>query len=504
VTITSDQIVLSESEVMADTDDGGGRMSGRIVASGEINNTFPDISRIDRVYGRVNLRKLFLAINAANQDTLLGAHTILSQRAKDPNVHVLLFDTGSHTDRRAEAQDRIESYVVPSSEASFWLWGKQLEGQRAIQALSYTTNRQDPEPGQIFVLDDGQNSQFVRVTGVDMKEQTFTIDRGSSGFYNFRLKTYVIELAQPLTHEFVGGVPHPTGNTRDEMKILKTQIADAAKYMGASPLAAPAVVGDRTITVENVYSPLVPSAQSENAITDQQAGAQAAIIRPASNSTISVTASNVTTDANGAGLYFAGRAITPGTLQITGQNGDYTDDGGKLKHVGGSNYLDVENSVVDYFNGEIRAFYNSGGSASRSVTIGFTPGAPVLQQSKQGKLEVNQQTRSLTWVFQADPKPAPTTLTVEFMVQGSWYLLRDTGNGELSGDGTGTVDYATGTINFTLAALPDAGTHIIVAWGEKQGVVIEAGATITDTPAVRLEIGDTINDNAWTFQPHSA
>ncbi|MBW3702595.1 hypothetical protein C2U27_20375, partial [Bacillus aerophilus] len=77
MTITSDQIVLSESEVMADTDDGGGRMSGNIVASGEVNNTFPDISRVDRVHGRVNLRKLFFAINAANQDTLLGAHTIL-------------------------------------------------------------------------------------------------------------------------------------------------------------------------------------------------------------------------------------------------------------------------------------------------------------------------------------------------------------------------------------------------------------------------------------------
>ena len=43
MTITSDQVVLSESEVMADTDDGGGRMSGRIVVSGQINNTFPDI-----------------------------------------------------------------------------------------------------------------------------------------------------------------------------------------------------------------------------------------------------------------------------------------------------------------------------------------------------------------------------------------------------------------------------------------------------------------------------
>lgn len=493
MTITSDQVVLSESEVMADTDDGGGRMSGRIVVSGQINNTFPDISRIDRVYGRVNLRKLFLAINAANQDTLLGAHTILSERPKDPNVHVLMFNTGSHTDRRTDAQDRIESYVVASNEAPFWLWGRQLAGQRAIQALAQTRNQKDPEPGQIFVLRDLANGtgQYVRVTGVEIERQTFTKDRGNS-YYNYQLKTYVIELAQPLEHDFQGSEPDPTGNLNRDMKILQTQIADAAKYYGASPLAAPAVVGDRTITVENVYAPLVPSAQSENAITDQAAGALAAIIRPASNNTITVSnISGVTTGPNGEGIYHAGRAIVPGTLQISGNNGSYVDNGGRLVHTGGSNYLDEENSVVDYVNGEIRAFY-SGGSTSRTTTLTFLPGAVVNQQTKQASLEVNQQTRSLTWVFQTEPKAAEATLTVEFRAQGSWYLLRDEGGGELTGDGTGTVDYATGTVNFTLAALPDAGTEIIIAWGEKQGTVIEAGATIPDAPTIRFEVGETV------------
>tara|TARA_R110002110_G_scaffold89071_1_gene232003 strand:- start:6764 stop:8245 length:1482 start_codon:yes stop_codon:yes gene_type:complete len=491
VTITSNQIVLAESEVMADTEDGGGRMSGRLVVSGQINNTFPDISRVDRVYGRVNLRKLYLYINAANQDTLLGAHTILSQRPKDPNVHALLFSTGSHIDRRVDAKDRIESYVVASAEAPFWVWGKQLAGQRAIQCLGFPRNQQDPEPGQIFVLNDGVNEQYVRVVGVDIQDQTFTIDRGNS-FYNFNLKTYVIELAQPLTYDFQGSEPSPTGNRNSNMKVLKTQVADAAKYLGASPLAAPAAVGDRTIRVESAYSPLVPSAQSENAITDQAAGAQAAIIRPASNTTITLNnVSGVTTDANGAGIYYTGRAIVPGTLRITGTNGEYSDEGGRLVHTGGNNRLNEETSEVDYINGQVRAFY-SGGSTSYNTTLTFQPGAVVNQQTKQASLEVNQQTRSLTWVYQTEPQAAEATLTVEFRAQGSWYLLRDQGAGELTGDGTGTVDYATGTVNFTLAALPDAGTEIIIAWGEKQGTVIEAGATIPDTPTIRFEVGETL------------
>jgi len=266
-------------------------------------------------------------------------------------------------------------------------------------------------------------------------------------------------------------------------------VADAAKYMGASPLAAPAAVGDRTIQVENVWSPLVPSAQSENAITDQAAGALAAVIRPAANDPITISnISGVSTDSNGAGIYHTGRAIVPGTLRITGSNGDYEDRGGRLVHTGGYERLDTETSVVDYVNGEIRAVY-SGGSTSYSTSLTFMPGAAVNQQTKQAKLEVNQQTRSLTWVHQTEPQAVERTLTVEYRAQGSWYFLQDTGSGELSGDGTGTVDYATGTVSFTLAALPDAGTEIIIAWGEKQGTVIEAGTAVASAPTTRFEVG---------------
>ena len=496
MTITSDQIVLSESQVMADTNDGGGRMSGNIVESGLINNTFPDISRVDRVYGRVNLRKMFIYVNAANQDTLLGAHTILSQRPADPNVHALLFSTGSHTDRRVDAQDRIESYVVAGSTAPFWLWGGQLEGQRAIQCLAQTFNTQDPEPGQIFVLRDLRydTEQYVRVVAVQIAERTFTIERFGS-YQTFRLKTYVIELSQPLRYSFSGSEPSPTGNRNGGNRILKTQIADAAKYMGASPLAAPAAVGDRSIRVADAYSALVPSAQTENAITDQQAGAEAAIIRPASESTVTVNADNVTTNADGAGIYYTGRAIVPGTLVITGTNGEYVDHGGKLEYTGGSNRLNEELSAVDYQNGIITAFY-SGGSTSYNTDLTFQPGAVVNQQSKQDFLEVNQQTRSLTWVYQTEPAASERTVTVEYRAQGNWYLLEDNGAGELTGDGTGAIAYTTGTMNFTLAALPDAGTEIIIAWGEKQGTVIQGGASTADAPTIRFEIGEVFVEGA--------
>jgi hypothetical protein len=275
--------------------------------------------------------------------------------------------------------------------------------------------------------------------------------------------------------------------------IRRTQIADAAKYLGSSPLSAPASVGDRVLEVDKVYSPLVPSAQSENPITDQAAGAQASIIRPASTTEYSFTADNVDTDANGNGLYYTGKPIVPGTLTINSNNGNYVDEGGLLRNTGGSTGIDVELSRVDYRNGQITAVF-SGGSRLTPMTIEFIPGAVVNQQSKQAQLEVDQQTRSLTWVYQAAPLPAPATMTIEYRAQGSWYLLRDEGAGAFSGDGTGSIDYTTGTANFTFLALPDAGTSIIVAWGEKQGTVIEAGASVADTPTLRFEIGETFTE----------
>lgn len=494
MTITSDQIVLAESEVMADTDDGGGRMSGNIVESGQVNNTFPDISRVDRVYGRVQLRKLFMSVRAPNQDTLLGAHTILSEMPKDPNVHVLLFNTRDHIDRRNNAKNRIESYVVASSEAPYWLWGTQLAGQRAIMALGFPASNEHPEPGMVMMLTNTTTGiqEYVRVVGVDIKGQVFTIVQNSQP-HTFHLWTYKIDLARPIENDYAGSDPHFTGNLQKHIKILKTQIADSARYYGISTLTAPAEPGDQTIHVKNVFAPLVPSAQSENALADVLAGAAAAVVHPAATATVTVSnITGVTVDPTGAGIYYAGRPIVPGTLQITGNNGNYTDDGGRLVHTGGPARLDVDNSVVDYNNGQIRAFYQSGGGANQSTTITFLPGAVLTAQSKQDLRPVNQQTRSMTWVYQTRPRAAPRTFTLDYRAQGNWYRLRDNGAGVLQGDGTGTINYATGTVAATLAALPDAGTSLLFAWGEEQGTRIETNPAVADNAVVRIEIGDLI------------
>ena len=59
MSIANTDIKLMASERLTDYDDGGGEMTGSEIVDGELNNLFPDISRLDRVNGRVSLRKGF-------------------------------------------------------------------------------------------------------------------------------------------------------------------------------------------------------------------------------------------------------------------------------------------------------------------------------------------------------------------------------------------------------------------------------------------------------------
>lgn len=488
MTITSDQIVLAESQVMADTEDGGGRMSGNVVEEGQTNNTMPDVSRLDRVYGRVNLRKLFLSVRSANQDTLLGSHTILLRQPADPRVMVTLFQTGSHTDRRDNARDRIESYLVKSTEANFWLWGTQLQGQRGLSALQ-RLNATPPEPGQVYCLS-GDSEQYVRVTEVTVARETFTIQIGSD-FKTFDLQTLQISLANELEDDFAGSDPHPTGKQSGADSILRTVVADAARYYGAAKLAVSGAPGDLTAQVDSIYTNLVPSAQSETALADRNAGPGQLPVVPASDSTLSVNADDVNEDAAGYAVYYTGRAIVPGSLQITGSNGSYDDAGGELEHTSGSNRLDA--SQIDYQEGVVRIRWTSSSYRNNPITLTFSPGAAVTQQSYTDGLEVTIQNRSLTYVHQARPIPAPGTYTVEYMALGRWNTLRDRGDGILEGAGTGQINYATGTAEITLAALPDVGPEIIYSWGDDLSFDIQDGGATAAESRVLINLTSIVS-----------
>ena len=66
MTINASDVKLLKSQRLTDEDDGGGRATGTAVIDGEVNNLFPDISRLDRTLGRINLRKCFAGVLTDN------------------------------------------------------------------------------------------------------------------------------------------------------------------------------------------------------------------------------------------------------------------------------------------------------------------------------------------------------------------------------------------------------------------------------------------------------
>ena len=74
MTIQSGDIKLLKSQILSDTSDGGGAITSNEVIDGLSNNLFPDISELDRTYGRIALRKCFPAVDTTTNDSYYGSN----------------------------------------------------------------------------------------------------------------------------------------------------------------------------------------------------------------------------------------------------------------------------------------------------------------------------------------------------------------------------------------------------------------------------------------------
>ncbi len=84
--INKENIKLFASQRLTDEGGGGGRATGHVVADGQENNLFRDISRIDRTVGDVSMRKVFMGVETGNNDPYLSAHAILTEAPEDERV----------------------------------------------------------------------------------------------------------------------------------------------------------------------------------------------------------------------------------------------------------------------------------------------------------------------------------------------------------------------------------------------------------------------------------
>ena len=464
--INPSDVVILRSERFTDEPDGGGAMTGTVIPNGVVNNLWDDISRDVLAFGGVSLRKMFCAIRSANVDKALGGHVIVLKDSDAANVSTILFETGGHYDERSDAQQAIEQFVVLGTRSVLRPVGTQRKGQTSIVVYADSPS-DEPEIGEVLILKSKSTGieQPVKITRVDGSYASYAYIDKSGYPQRFRAYQMTLKITQELQHEFFGNDPEPAA--KHDTEVFTTQSNSSAKYYGIKPLAQPAVAGERTVVVDSIFSPLVPAATTEQAILDQRPGLLSNVVEPTGD-----IRSLALGTYSGAALLTLPQSWVPGSLRLTIGSSVYADDGNTLRLISGTNNLTGE-AVVS----ATRRTLSLSLGSNHSISALFLPSVAVELMPYTASVEITAGNRQLTYTHQLAPTPMPGSVRVEFQYLGRWYTLNDDGGGKLTGPAaTGSANYETGSIAYTLPGEPDQGSKIIITWARSPYMTLETGA----------------------------
>ena len=464
--ISQSNIQLLSSQNLDDTTTGGGQCTSIEIPDGEINNLFPDISRLDRVYGNVGLRKAYVAVETADRSTYYGAHAVLTQQVQDPNVSVCFFTTDDYFDMRPDAVQRVESYLVKGPMLGAALYGNQYLGSMAISIQS-PVGWVLPGIGDVIILTQysglqNQIQQYCRITSISSVTQQFTqISGNSSSTFSKVIST--VGISDPLLYNFTGEeIIQSTNYATVNTPLSTTVAADASVYYGVTNLADAVSAGQLQFTVADIKTSLVPSAQSETAITDAGVSQAAASMTQTNPSTNKITRSLSYSISAGGSLYI-GEGILPGSLSWSGGISLTDDSKGNVY-----NSSTIVGSI-DYTTGII-TFGIPGGTWNGTGSVSYIPACLPTATSHTGFISVTEATRGYVYVYNCNPLPRQGTIRIDYLSSGQWYTITDQGDGSIAGAvpslGSGNVNFITGSVSMTLGGMPDAGSIIIIYWGD--------------------------------------
>jgi hypothetical protein len=487
VSIAITDLKWKQSQRLTDNDDGGGRMTGTVVVDGVVNNLLPNLSRTDRTGGVVTLRKMFGHVSTGNIDVYAGATAAVMAPPADPNVSLLLFKTDDPADVRSAAQERIERYLGLGTNTGHTLYGDHYQGQRTL-TLMLANGAPTPVVGDTLVLRVSSSgaTEYVRISDVTTELRSFTTYEGGNE-RTFKKTLATLSIYSELRSDYVGEEPSYFPPSPIETRVYNAIVADAARYYGISRLTEAAAVNDLVIQVDSIFSRVVPATESEIPVLDARASADLDQFLAAGDPyTVTRSSSGDTT------LYEAwfDRAIAPGSVQVNLKYGSnlrwqLRDDGaGNLvTYSGGTTQsgASIGFATVAYDSGRVQVSPSvSMGSGTWSVEITATPAGLVAGAGRTELQAVTLANRGYIWVRSLNPKPAPGVLAFSYRALGRWYTLKDNGRGQLTSgvvaEGTGTIDYTTGTAALTTGYLPDVDTSLLWQWGSAIDAERVAGA----------------------------
>ncbi len=490
MTISATDIKLRQSQRLTDNADGGGRMVQTEVVDGAMNNLFPDIGDEERTTGRSTLRKLFVHVDTPTTDVLKDAIGLIVNPPQDSHVHISMFATGSYSDVRADARNRVEGYITKGVESRYVLLGNHFVGQ---MALSFYCMKDAPTPdindslclsttGSGYVA----NEQYMRVRSIlSRTTQTFWDDQGS-----FERDVIVVETVTALLYDFYGQEAERRTSTKPPTRIYDTNVVDATSYYSVKRLTLSAEPGDLSVKVDTPYVPIVPATTAETPVVDVLAGlGTLTYVQAGPADSLALNFSS----AFSAGIpvtRFLGNPLLVGSVRVTVGAVSLTDDGS------GGLVADSSSSpwagTIDYQAGSV-SVTNTGTSSSVSISVVATPAGSIADQGYTQKIDITAGNQGYNYVAQLTPLPAAGTVVVDYRALGKWIRLTDNGAGQLvgkPGQGSGTVNYATGSVIVTAGALPDIGSSILVSFGTGTVAERQDGNTAIELPYLNYLLPD--------------
>lgn len=125
----------------------------------------------------------------------------------------------------------------------------------------------------------------------------------------------------------------------------------------------------------------------------------------------------------------------------------------------------TEQSALDQRPADVRTMVLA--TAPRRVEVSAAP--------HTRRIKIGQENQRFVYVDLLAPLPAPGSVVISYRSQGNWYTAADDGLGSFTGSAAGQIIYTTGSLAITLQAMPDAGSELIIQFGEVVGFTSRAG-----------------------------
>lgn len=463
--ILKGDVKLVASAVMDDVPEGGGAPTATIIQDGESNNLFNDISELDRAGGRVNLRKVHVHVQTGDRDTLLGTNFIVADPPNDPNVSITVFSTNQTFDTREDAANRVEQYLVKGVTMPGYLLENHVVGQRSIQ-LFQRPGSPLPPIGRTLVLvcfEDTPDEivQYVRTTRVESTVGIFTELIGG-GLVDFEGEVVTCDISDALRFNFPGSPPSRLfGVALDKTRVRDTTVVDAGSYHGVVALTSEGAIGDATVQVESVYTQLVPSARTEVSTLDQKPTAERIVTLATTPKRVEVGASphtmRIKIGQENRGFSFVQmlRPLSaPNTVTVSYRalGNWYT-----LLDDGEGNLVGPGSGTVVYGTGSISVTTTAMPDVGSSVIFSWGDTTGYTDRSTSS---ATIRPPEYSWLL-PEGRAVPGTVEFTWTSEGDVKTAVAAANGDISGDATGVVDHASGTVLIRPTAMPDPGAEIV-------------------------------------------